>query len=390
MIRRWLKGLLAGLFVALVGVGLAMSPLGTGLEQRVGLSWLFDRRGPVEPPAEVAVVAMDSRTGDQLGLPALPRDWPRSIHAQLVDALVARGAAVIVFDVHFGRREGRRRRSGPGRRGRAGRAGRAGRTADRQTPADQRPAGPARRHGLVRGTGAAVRRPRGGRGRPGDLPAAQGGRLGLSVLGVQAEHRQCADPAGGRAAAACARADAAGVLDLRACGPPRRSPRCRCWIRHSPMARSCATSCARCARASSVRATGSGPSTRPVRPTPPILPEQALEHLYAGESHRFLNFYGPPGTITTVPYHAVINGGDPNVPAEALDFQRQGGVRRLLRHVRPRSAGPLLHGLHARRRRRPERRRDRRNRLRQPAHQPLARAGRRLVCAGHPGGLRSR
>ena len=92
MIRRWLKGLLAGLFVALVGVGLAMSPLGAGLEQRVGLSWLFDRRGPVEPPVEVAVVAMDSRTGEQLGLPVLPRDWPRSIHAQLVDALVARGA----------------------------------------------------------------------------------------------------------------------------------------------------------------------------------------------------------------------------------------------------------------------------------------------------------
>ena len=101
--RRWLKGLLAGLFIALVGIGLAMSPLGAGLEQRVGLSWLFDRRGPVEPPAEVAVVAMDSRTGKQLGLPVLPRDWPRSIHAQLVDALVARGAALIVFDVHFGR-----------------------------------------------------------------------------------------------------------------------------------------------------------------------------------------------------------------------------------------------------------------------------------------------
>ena len=66
MIRRWLKGLLAGLFVALVGVGLAISPRGTGLEQRVGLSWLFDRRGPVEPPAEVAVVAMDSRTGTDI------------------------------------------------------------------------------------------------------------------------------------------------------------------------------------------------------------------------------------------------------------------------------------------------------------------------------------
>ena len=59
-------------------------------------------------------------------------------------------------------------------------------------------------------------------------------------------------------------------------------------------------------------------STSPAEP--PILLEQALEGLYAGEAHRFLNFYGPPGTITTVPYHAVILGGDPNVPDEALDF----------------------------------------------------------------------
>ena len=36
-----------------------------------------------------------------LGLPLLPRDWPRSIHATLVDNLVKRGASVIVFDVHF-------------------------------------------------------------------------------------------------------------------------------------------------------------------------------------------------------------------------------------------------------------------------------------------------
>ncbi len=36
--------------------------------------------------------------------------------------------------------------------------------------------------------------------------------------------------------------------------------------------------------------------------------------------HRFLNFYGPPGTISNAPYHAVIKGGDPNVSPETLDF----------------------------------------------------------------------
>ena len=55
------------------------------------------------PPSEVAIVAIDSRTGGQLDLPPLPRDWPRSIHGRLVDELMRRGAEVIVFDVHFGR-----------------------------------------------------------------------------------------------------------------------------------------------------------------------------------------------------------------------------------------------------------------------------------------------
>ena len=38
-----------------------------------------------------------------LGLPALPRDWPRSIHGELIESLKRRGAEVIVFDIHFGR-----------------------------------------------------------------------------------------------------------------------------------------------------------------------------------------------------------------------------------------------------------------------------------------------
>jgi adenylate cyclase len=46
----------------------------------------------------------------------------------------------------------------------------------------------------------------------------------------------------------------------------------------------------------------------------------ALLNLYAGDSGRYLNYYGPPGTISTVPYHAVIKGEDPNVAPAAMDF----------------------------------------------------------------------
>ena len=98
---RWLVGLLVGLLVGIVGIVLSLSPVGASFEQSVGLAWLFGVRGTVEPPK--VVVAMDGRTGALLDLPTLPRDWPRSMHGRLVDALVQRGAAVILFDVHFGR-----------------------------------------------------------------------------------------------------------------------------------------------------------------------------------------------------------------------------------------------------------------------------------------------
>ncbi len=101
--RRWMTALAIGLFVGLVGALFDLTPWGVAFERSVGLPWLFKMRGSVVPPDDVVVVAMDGRTGERLDLPSLPRDWPRSIHGRLVDALVERGAAVVVFDVHFGR-----------------------------------------------------------------------------------------------------------------------------------------------------------------------------------------------------------------------------------------------------------------------------------------------
>ena len=101
--RRWLKGLIIGLGTGLAGVVLWSTPLGGDFEKQIGLSWLFKIRGAIEPPPEVAVVAINERAADGLGLPALPRDWPRSIHGRLVENLVQRGAAVIVFDMDFQR-----------------------------------------------------------------------------------------------------------------------------------------------------------------------------------------------------------------------------------------------------------------------------------------------
>lgn len=78
-----------------------LTSFGYDLEQSVGLSWLFKVRGPIDAPDNVAVIAIDRRTGLYLDLPELPRDWPRSTHALLIKQLRKLGAAVIVFDIDF-------------------------------------------------------------------------------------------------------------------------------------------------------------------------------------------------------------------------------------------------------------------------------------------------
>jgi adenylate cyclase len=103
--RRILKAGLIGLGVAGLGISLALSPWGAVLEERVGLEGLFRMRGPIEPPAEVAVVSLDRDSAERLGLPEQIRDWPRSIYARLIDRLVKANASVIVFDLILTRRQ---------------------------------------------------------------------------------------------------------------------------------------------------------------------------------------------------------------------------------------------------------------------------------------------
>ena len=90
-----------GLLVALAGILAAMSPWTPGLEENVGLSTLFHLRGPRPPPADVAVVAIDRSSAEALGLPFRPAEWPRSLHARLVEALAQAGTRVVAFDLLF-------------------------------------------------------------------------------------------------------------------------------------------------------------------------------------------------------------------------------------------------------------------------------------------------
>ena len=89
-------------------IGLLMGTLayfvfpGFDLEENVGLAWLFQQRGHVTAPSEVAVIAMDSKSAKKLGVSNDPKTWPRQLHAELITKLSSAGAEVIVFDVFFG------------------------------------------------------------------------------------------------------------------------------------------------------------------------------------------------------------------------------------------------------------------------------------------------
>ena len=87
-----------------IGGALLLLELGLGwfeLEENIGLAWLFRVRGTVEAPSDVVIVSMDKLSAAQLGHNGKMRDWPRQLHAQLVDKLTQLGATAIVFDVFF-------------------------------------------------------------------------------------------------------------------------------------------------------------------------------------------------------------------------------------------------------------------------------------------------
>jgi len=101
MSRPLVDGLAWGLFIGLVGVlAVVVAPFAE-LEESLGLPWMFNLRGPVRAPAEVVIVAIDEQSADELGLPPKPRAWPRNLHAELIRYLARAGARVIVFDLTF-------------------------------------------------------------------------------------------------------------------------------------------------------------------------------------------------------------------------------------------------------------------------------------------------
>ena len=97
--RKWRRGIFFGLALGCIASVFAFTPWYQKLENSLGLYALFHLRGAIAAPPELVVVGINNRTGAKLQLAQLPRDWPRSMHAQLIEKL--QGAAVIIFDMDF-------------------------------------------------------------------------------------------------------------------------------------------------------------------------------------------------------------------------------------------------------------------------------------------------
>lgn len=324
--RRYLKGMLLGWAIGLIGSLFGLSSYGVLFERSVGLDWLFQVRGAISAPPGVAVIAIDSRTGPRLGLSALPREWPRSIHGDLVDGLVAMGASVIVFDIDF-----HKPRSAPDEALFAEAARRSERvvlfqhlTGKRQPVEDS--------SGKVVGTVwveelispvAPLAEAARGLG-PFPLPKIEAAVYEFWVFKSSAREAPTMPAVSFQLHAF--KAYEAFYRLLANSGVTR----------HIEIPES-ATLIASADELLNLMASVRGVIIeRPVLAQnllaelqqPWVMAESAetrdllhsLVSMYIGNNERLLNFYGPPGTIKTIPYHAVIKGSDPNLGAGDLDL----------------------------------------------------------------------
>lgn len=321
--KRWLRGVIIGGSIGVCGVVFALTPFQLSFETRVGLYALFHLRGERPAPAELAIVAIDGRTGEKLGLSPLPRDWPRSIHGKLIEELTRRGAAVIVFDFDFRRPRGEQHDLAFARAvAAANRVVLFEHLSGRRQPIEDQ-------DGRVRGSvwveelepplpaladaaralgsfplpklGAAVHQfwtfKSSAREAP-TLPAAA-----LQVYSLQRYEQWRA------LLAASARAPLDG-LPLKATD-----------VRDAQQMKTLMRGTRHLFEVDPELATRAAMTTAAIQAEDPLsrIPK-ALLGLYDGDSERYLNYYGPPGTIPTLPYQAVIKGSDPNLPPKALDF----------------------------------------------------------------------
>jgi adenylate cyclase len=93
--------LLLGLSIGILGALISLLPVSAAWEEGIGLGLLFKLRGQRPPPREVEIISINGETAGQLGLGEEIPEWPRSLHAKLIERLKPAAPALIVFDIFF-------------------------------------------------------------------------------------------------------------------------------------------------------------------------------------------------------------------------------------------------------------------------------------------------
>lgn len=98
---RLARAFIASGIVGAIGLVICMTPLRRTLEEGFGLGLLFTLRGARPAPDDVVVVAIDKPSIDRLQLPTNTHKWPRNLHARVINRLRRENPAVIVLDILF-------------------------------------------------------------------------------------------------------------------------------------------------------------------------------------------------------------------------------------------------------------------------------------------------
>jgi adenylate cyclase len=274
----------------------------------------------------VAVVAINERDIAGLGLPRLPRDWPRSVHGQLIEQLVERGASAIVFDMDFQRSKSDEDDAEFARAvAAAERVVLFERLNGKRQPIydmDGQQTGTIWIEELVPPIPVLAEAAKALAPFPvpkvqvnvyqfwpfkpsaGDVATMPAVALQVLALPVQQRWMELLEQSGASGIDALARTPA-GVG--RAAGIQRQMLVLRSAFARDP------------GLADRVRELAAD------RGRTPLTGEEhrlitALTGLYAGGDNRFLNFYGPPGSIPNIPYNAVLRGGFATIAPTALDL----------------------------------------------------------------------
>lgn len=95
------KAIGLGVVTGVVGLVIHFVVFQIVFKDNLDIYFLFRLRGEIPAPHDVAIISMDRYSADKLNLPYNPKKWPRSLHAQLLENLKSGGAKVVAFDIMF-------------------------------------------------------------------------------------------------------------------------------------------------------------------------------------------------------------------------------------------------------------------------------------------------